>query len=89
MDRSHRNTESSFRTQGKHLTLDERGQIQALHREGLSLRDIASRVGCAHSTVYNELKRGTPAKKPGRGRTPIYTARRGHQAYLRHRSRCR
>ena len=46
--------------QGRHLSLEERGMIQALHRQGLSLRNIAAAVGCAHTTVFYELRRGTP-----------------------------
>lgn len=37
--------------------------IQALHKEGMSLRGIAKNVGCAHTTVYYELLRGTPPRK--------------------------
>lgn len=57
--------------------------------EKLSLRKIAERVGCAHTTVMYELRRGTPDKKPGRGRKPMYSAKRGHHAYLQNRARCR
>ncbi len=88
MDHSHFNTDYAVHVHGKHLTLDERGQIQALHREGFSLREIAARVGCAHTTVMYELHRGTPKKKPGRGRAPIYTAKRGQKAYEQNRNRC-
>lgn len=63
MDHSYSNTEFTNHVHGKHIPLDERDQIQALHREGLSLRKIAERVGCAHTTVMYELRRGTPDKK--------------------------
>ena len=89
MDHSYSNTEFTNHVHGKHIPLDERSQIQALHREGLSLRKIAERVGCAHTTVMYELRRGTPDKKPGRGRKPMYSAKRGHHAYLQNRARCR
>lgn len=89
MDHSYSNTEFTNHVHEKHLSLDERGQIQALHREWLSLRKIAERVGCAHTTVMYELRRGTPDKKPGRGRKPMYSAKRGHHAYLQNRARCR
>ncbi len=88
MDHSYSNTEFANHVHGKHLSLDERGQIQALHREGLSLRKIAERVGCAHTTVMYELRRGTPDKKPGRGRKPMYSAKRGQHAYLQNRKKC-
>ena len=34
MDYAYSTTTEDIRKSGKHLTLDERGQIQALHREG-------------------------------------------------------
>lgn len=63
MDHIHSNTIEDVRTPGRHLSLEERGMIQALHRQGLSLRDIAAAVGCAHTTVFYELRRGTPERK--------------------------
>ena len=59
MDKSHFNTIEDVRKSGRHLSLEERGMIQALHRQGLSLRSIAAEVGCAHTTVFYELRRGT------------------------------
>ena len=85
MDYAHSTTTKVVRKLGKHLTLDERGQIQALHREGFSLRAIAARVGCSHTAIHYELKRGTPERQAARGRSPEYTANRGQQAYLAHR----
>ena len=38
MDYAYSTTMEAVRKSGKHFTLDERGQIQALHREGFSLR---------------------------------------------------
>ncbi len=52
MDQSNFNTIERSRKQGHHLTLDERGMIQALHEQGYSLRGIAAAVGCAHTTVH-------------------------------------
>ncbi len=52
MDRNHFNTDEVVRKSGSHLTLAERGMIQALHKKGMSLRGIAKNVGCAHTTVY-------------------------------------
>ena len=43
----------------KHLTAFQRGQIQALLKEGLPKTRIAQKVGIARSTLYEELKRGT------------------------------
>ena len=70
MDQNHFNTDEAVRKSGSHLTLAERGMIQALHREGMSLRDIAKNIGCAHTTISYELKRGTPPRKCNRGRIP-------------------
>jgi len=42
----------------KHLTLDQRGMIAAYHDSGLSTRRIGDKVGCDHTTVSRELRRG-------------------------------
>lgn len=54
MDHIHSNTIEDVRTSGRHLSLEERGMIQALHRQGLSLRNIVAAVRCAHTTVFND-----------------------------------
>ena len=89
MEQLHSNTIETSRKPGKHLTLDEKGIIQALHQQGHSLRDIAAIVGCAHTTIYNEIRRGTPHPKSNRGRKPQYTAKRGQKAYEEHRKHSR
>ena len=89
MDQLNSNTDIISRKRGKHLFLDERGAIQALHRQGQSLRAIAAEIGCAHTTIMYELRRGTPQRTSKRGRTPIYKARRGQVAYAEHRKHCR
>lgn len=66
MDQSHFNTIEETRKSGRHLSLEERGMIQALHRKGYSLRSIAAEVNCAHTTVFYELRRGTPEKRGSR-----------------------
>lgn len=85
MNQSTFNTIEDVRKAGSQLSLEERGMIQALHRQGYSLRRITAEVGCAHTTVLYELRRGTPEKKVNRGRTPQYTAKRGQKAYEEHR----
>ena len=85
MDHIHSNTIENVRASGRHLSLEERGMIQALHRQGLSLRAIAAEVGCAHTTVLYELRRGTLERKGNRGRAPQYTAKRGQKAYTENR----
>ena len=87
MDQNHFYTDEAVRKSGSHLTLAERGMIQALHKEGMSLRGIAKSVGCAHTTIYYELKRGIPPRKSNRGRIPRYTAKRGQEAYAANRKR--
>lgn len=39
----------------KHLSPFERGQTDALQREGHSIRDIGRRLGRVHQTIANEL----------------------------------
>ena len=63
MDHIHSNTIEDVRTPGRHLSLEERGMIQALHRQGLSLRSIAAAIGCAHTTVFYELRCGRRIEK--------------------------
>lgn len=86
MDQTNSNIFLEVRKPGRHLTLDERGMIQALHQEGRSLRYIARQIHCSPSTICYELKRGTPERKGTRGRHPVYTAKRGQQAYQEHRA---
>lgn len=43
----------------KHLTIAQRGQIEALLKIGVSKVQIAKQVGISRSTLYEELKRGT------------------------------
>lgn len=71
MDRNHSNIIEDIRTPGRHLSLDERGMIQALHRQGLSLRTIAATVGCAYTTVFYELRHGT--KKQSRSGSAVHS----------------
>lgn len=81
-------TEPEERKKGEHLGPEDRGKIQALNRQGYSLRKIAVEVNCSHNTVRNELNRGTPPRKSKRGRAPGYSAKRGQAAYKRNRKRC-
>ena len=56
------------RKKGEHLGPEERGAIKVLRKQGLGIRAIAREVGCAPSTVTNELRRGTPPRKSNRGK---------------------
>ena len=73
----------------KHLSPFERGQIAALHKAGHSNRDIARRLGRAHQTIANELKRGTTTQlKTGRTPYTAYFAETGQAVYERNRINC-
>lgn len=87
MDHLYSNTVITERKRGQHLTSVERGEIQALHKLGLSNRAIAERINCSPSTVGYELKRGTGTYS-GRGRRHVYSARRGQKVYNMHRKHC-
>lgn len=56
MTQLHDTTES---IKGKHLTKDERAQIEILNQESYSNRAIAKRLERAPQTINNEIKRGT------------------------------
>ena len=83
-------TETTWsRKRGAHLTLAERGAIQCLRSQGLSLRQIAAQPACAHTTILKELRRGTPEKTGARGPAPAYRAKLGQQTCQSNRLRCR
>ena len=50
----------------KHLSLAEREEISISKAEGLSLREIARRLGRDVSSISRELKRNAPPLRPGR-----------------------
>lgn len=89
MDSIHSNTIKEVRTPERHLSFEERGMIQALHRQGLSLRDIAAAVGCAYTTFFYELRRRAPEQKCKHGRIPQYMAKGGQKAYAKNRKNSR
>ena len=59
---------SGERKRGQHLRLEERGAIEHLRKAGFSLRAIGSQLQVSASTVWNELRCGTPEAKGQRGR---------------------
>ncbi len=77
--------------QGRAITLgaEERGAIKALVKQGLGIRAIARAIGCAPSTVTNELRRGTPPRKSNRGKAPSYSPKLGETVYKANRAVCR
>ncbi|PIC66192.1 hypothetical protein CSV71_13045 [Sporosarcina sp. P21c] len=73
----------------KHLSPFERGQIEALHKERHSNREIDRRIGRVHQTIANELERVTTTQLQT-GRTPYtaYFAETGQAIYERNRLQC-
>ena len=65
------------RKKGEHLRMEERGASKALEKQGLGVRAIARAIGCAPTTVTNELQRGAPARKSTRGRPQAIRLGRG------------
>lgn len=82
-------TVDTERKKGQHLQREERGAIQHLKTQGLSVRAIAREIGCSPTTVMNELRRGTPPRKSNKGRSSSYSAKRGEAVYKANRRRCR
>lgn len=87
MDHTQYTTNEAERKPGKHLTMEDRGAIQAMKRLGHSNRAIARYLHCSPTTISNELKRGTPPRAGSRGRIPSYSAKRGEAAYKANRRR--
>ena len=88
MDCHHYNTESAERKKGQHLRIEDRGAIKVLQKQGLGLRAIARQIGCSPSTVANELRRGTPARKSNKGKAPGYSPKLGEALYRANRASC-
>lgn len=86
MDRN--NSTTPEREKGQHLRFEERCSIKTCRKLKLSLRKTAEVVGCAASTVLNELRRGTGTRNGSRGRFPEYSAKRVQTNYEINRSRC-
>ena len=87
MDNIYYSTKEEQRKRGQHLGAEERGTIQSMKKLGYSNRSIAKIIGCSPSTIGYELKRGTLAYS-GKGRRPVYLAKRGAAVYQKHRQHC-
>ena len=85
MDHTQYTTNGAERKPGTHLTIEDRGAIQAMKKLGHSNRAIARYLHCAPSTISNELKRGTPPGTGSRGRAPGYSAKHGDAVYKENR----
>lgn len=85
MDHTQYTTNGAERKPGTHLTMEDRGAIQAMKKLGHSNRAIARYLHCSPTTISNELKRGTPPRTDSRGRAPGYSAKRGDAVYKENR----
>lgn len=78
---------------GQHLNLSERIEIQTLHRLGHSNRFIARILKRSHSTINDEIKRGTTDQvKLINGKKNYYRqyfAETGQAVYINHRKHCK
>lgn len=72
----------------KHLTPIERGQIAALHSQGLTPYRIGKILHRASNTIRNELKRGTTTIIKRKYEKMEYFPERGQAIYERNRKRC-
>lgn len=88
MDCHHYTTEPAERKKGQHLRMEDRGAIKVLKQQGLGLRAIARQIGCSPSTVTNELRRGTPARRSNKGKAPGYSPKLGEAVYRANRALC-
>lgn len=70
-------------TKGKHLSFENRVEIQTLCKEGYSMRAIARKLNCSPSTIKYEIDRGTVTLY--NGNVKRYHAKAGQEAYNRHR----
>ncbi|MFR3366435.1 MAG: helix-turn-helix domain-containing protein [Gallintestinimicrobium sp.] len=75
MDCHHCITESAERKKGQHLRMEDRGAIKVLKKQVLDPRAIARQIGCAPSTVTNELRRGHTSPQEQQGKAPGYSPR--------------
>ncbi|TFJ91499.1 helix-turn-helix domain-containing protein [Lentibacillus salicampi] len=80
MTQSHSNTEERTFT---HLTEIERGQLAAYLDEGVSLREIARRMGRDASTISRKKNRGTVQQIDTRRKNLYHLLRRRWRPCLR------
>ena len=88
MDNNDSITVSAERKKGQHLSLEDRGAVKALLKQGLGVRGIARNIGCSPSTISYELRRGTPTRKSNRGQAPGYSPKLGEAIYKANRRAC-
>ena len=74
----------SSHVKGSHLSYEDRILIQIRLKSRCSIRAIAREIGCAPSTVFNEIARGSVALY--HGRITYYKASVDQQTYENHRT---
>lgn len=52
----------------KHITLEDRREIERLYNSGVMPVEIAQRIGVHHATVYRELRQGDTGQIDSNGR---------------------
>lgn len=70
----------------KHLTLQDRENLEALYLDGHKVEHIAEKLDVHRATIYTELKRGYTGQMDRNGR-PGYCAANGQQKIYENRVR--
>ena len=74
---------------GKHLTMEERGKIEMLHKMGYSPYQIGKIIDRASNTIRNELERGKAIVLIDDFERERYLPEKGQTIYERNRKRCK
>jgi len=72
----------------KHLNAFERGQIQLLLKDRLSVYAISHRLGRAYNTIKSEIRRGTITQIKGKKKIEIYYPDTAQSRYIETRKNC-
>jgi IS30 family transposase len=72
----------------KHLNAFERGQIQLLLKDGVSVYAIAKRLARAYNTIRNEIRHGTVTQIKGKNKVEIYYPDTAQNRYEEARRNC-
>ena len=52
----------------KHITMEDRREIERLYNAGVNVPEIAQQIGVHHATIYRELRNGDTGMMDGNGR---------------------
>ena len=52
----------------KHITMEDRREIERLYNAGVKPTEIAQRIGVHHATIYRELRSGDTGAMDANGR---------------------